>query len=162
MARPRKEKETRPEMASDQYVSQFHIDAEDMDPDYHYRYVETHCMNQETQSIDIAIRAGYEPVPLSQMPSRAAKAQLLSKLRGRNQEEEYVKMGDQVLMRCPRAIFEKARKAERRESKQQMGRVEWSELSASIKAPTFVSENEYSRTQELSKAAAKAFADDDE
>ncbi len=162
MARPRKEVPARI-MSGDEYVSQFYIDPSNLDTDnYHYRWVETHCLNAETQSLGIAIRGGYEPVALADLPEFAKTAELMAKVRGRGEKDEYVRQGDQILMRCSRAEYEKARKIERRESKQQMNRVEWSELSASIKAPTFVTDSSYSRTQELSKAAAKAFADDDE
>ncbi len=162
MARPRNADKIRKPMAPDEYRSQFAIDAEDMDENYHYRYVETHCMNAETQSLEIAIRAGYEPVPISEMPSKAAKSKMMGKIRGRNAEDDYVRTGDQILMRCPKVFYEQAKKAERRLHKNQMEGVGDAQLSQSIKAPVFVTENNYSRTQELSKAAAAAFADDDE
>lgn len=163
MARPRKE--SRPEskskpMISDEYVSQFYVDPENLDNEnYHYRWVETHCMNAETQSLGIALREGYEPVALSDMPEFAKTAELMAAIRGRGDKDEFVRTGDQILMRCPIAIYQKARKAERRDAKQQVSRLEWAEQSASIKAPTFVSANEYSRTHESSK---KAFAEDED
>ncbi len=168
MARPRKEvhqSAKRIPMPSDEYVSQFHIDPENLDSEnYHYRWVETHCMNAETTSLGTALRAGYEPVALSDLPDFAKTAELMSSIRGRTQKDEYVRQGDQILMRCPRAYYNAAKKAERKDAKQQMNRLEWAESSQSIKAPTFVdpSRTSYSRTQELSKAAARAFAEDDD
>lgn len=165
MARPRKEaveQKKRTPMSSDQYVSQFFIDPETLDMDqYHYRWVETHCMNQETQSVNTAVNKGYEPVKLADLPQFAKTAELIAAIRGRGQKDEYVRQGDQILMRCPRALYERAKKEERKEAKQQQNRIDWSELSGSIKAPTFVADNQYSRTHELSRAAAKAFADDE-
>lgn len=144
------------EVISDEYRSKFYVDPEWLDnAAYHYRWVETHCKNAETQSIDNAVATGYEPVKTSDVPQLAKHAQMLASIRGRGNEEEFVRVGDQVLMRCPRKLFEKLKKAERREAKNQMNRVEWAEQSASIKAPTFVTANEYSRTQ------GKAFADDE-
>jgi hypothetical protein len=149
-------------MASDGFVSQFFIDPSNLDTEaYHYRWVETHCMNAETQSLGNALREGYEPVSLSDLPEFAKTAELMASIRGRAQKDEYVRTGDQILMRCPREVYERARKDERRTSKQQMNRLEWAEQSAAIRAPTFVSENQYSRTHELSRAAAAAFADDE-
>ncbi len=168
MARPRKEikeKKSHSAPTSDEYVSQFYINPDSLDTDnYHYRYVETHCMNAETQSLGVALRAGYEPVALSDLPEYAKTAELMASIRGRTQKDEYVRTGDQILMRCPRALYEKARKAERKDAKQQMNRLEWAESAQSIKAPTFVDPNRttYSRTQQLSAAAAKAFADEDD
>lgn len=163
---PRKETRSdtaRKPMASDEYVSQFYIDPSNLDTEnYHYRWVETHCMNAETQSINVALRSGYEPVALSDLPEFAKTAELTAAIRGRGAKDEFVRQGDQILMRCPKAIYKEAKKAERRESKNQMNRVEWAEQSAAIRAPTFVNNTEYSRTQELSKAAARAFADDGE
>lgn len=152
-------------IGSDEYVSQFYLDPQNLDTDnYHYRYVETHCMNAETQSLGTALRQGYEPVSLSDLPEFAKTAELMSAIRGRGQKDEFVRTGDQILMRCPIAIYEKLRKAERKDSKQQMNRLEWAESAQSIKAPTFVDESRtsYSRTQELSKAAAKVFAEDED
>ena len=150
-------------IASDEYVSQFFIDPSNLDTEnFHYRWVETHCMNAETQSINIALREGYEPVALADLPEFAKTAEMMSAIRGRGQKDEFVRQGDQILMRCPRAFYEAAKKAERKYSKRQMNRLEWAEQSGSIKAPTFVAENQYSRTHELSKAAAAAFADDEE
>lgn len=167
--RPRKEvRETREtsarkKMASDEYVSQFYINPSNLDTDnYHYRWVETHCMNAETQSLNVALRSGYEPVALTDLPEFAKTAELMASIRGRGQKDEYVRQGDQILMRCERQLYLEAKKAERRDSKKQMNRVEWAEQAASIKAPTFVSDNQYSRTQELSKAAAKMFAPDED
>lgn len=166
--RPRKETResaSRSPVPSDEYVSQFYIDPANLDQEnYHYRWVETHCMNAETTSLGIALRAGYEPVALSDLPEFAKTAELMASIRGRAQKDEYVRQGDQILMRCPRGIYEGARKAERKDAKQQVNRLEWAESSQSIKAPTFVdaSRTTYSRTQELSKAAARAFADDEE
>ena len=164
--RPRRETRddsARKKMASDEYVSQFFIDPSNLDTvNFHYRWVETHCMNAETQSLGIALRSGYEPVALADLPEFAKTAELMSAIRGRGQKDEFVRQGDQILMRCPRVLYEDARKAERRDSKKQMSRLEWAEQSASIKAPTFVTENEYSRTQELSKSASKMFAQDDD
>jgi hypothetical protein len=168
MGRPRKEtRETaaRAAVPSDEYVSQFYIDPSNLDQEkYHYRWVETHCMNAETTSLGTALRAGYEPVALADLPEFAKTAELMASIRGRSQKDEYVRQGDQILMRCTRAIYNAARKAERKDAKQQMNRLEWAESSQSIKAPTFVdpSRTSYSRTQELSKAAAKAFAEDDD
>lgn len=164
MARPRnivKEKSSRTAGPSDEYVSQFYIDPANLDTEnYHYRYVETHCMNSETQSLGVALRNGYEPVSLSDLPEFAKTAELMASIRGRGQKDEYVRTGDQILMRCPIALHERARKAERRDAKQQMRRLEWAEQGASIKAPTFVTEDSYSRTQETTKA--RAFADDED
>lgn len=166
--RPRKEtreSSSRTPVPSDEYVSQFWIDPSFLDNEkYHHRWVETHCMNAETQSLGIAIRNGYEPVPLAEMSGFAKNAELMAAIRGRGQKDEYVRQGDQILMRCPRAIYVAAKKAERKDAKQQMNRLEWAESSQSIKAPTFVdpSRTTYSRTQELSQAAARAFAEDDE
>ncbi len=163
MAHPRKEVHTkarRPIVPSDEYVSQFFIDPANLDEEnFHYRWVETHCMNAETQSLQTALRSGYEPVALSDLPEFAKTAELMSAIRGRGQKDEYVRTGEQILMRCPRALYERARKQERKDSKQQMTRLEWAESEQSIKAPTFVdlSRTSYSRTQELSKAAARAF-----
>lgn len=166
MARPRsrdtRESSSRTPIPSDEYVSQFYIDPANLDQDnFHYRWVETHCMNAETQTLNTALRGGYEPVALSDLPEFAKTAELMASIRGRGQKDEFVRQGDQILMRCPIALYERARRAERKDAKQQMNRLEWAEQSASIKAPTFVSDNQYSRTHELSKAAAKAFADDD-
>ncbi len=86
----------------------------------------------------------------------------MASIRGRGAKDEYVRTGDQILMRCPRAIYEKARKSERKLSKNQMNRVEWAEQSASIKAPTFVSENYGSRSYAKSKDAEALFAEDEE
>lgn len=166
--RPRKEtreSSSRTAAPSDEYVSQFYIDPANLDTEnYHYRWVETHCMNAETTSLGNALRVGYEPVALLDLPEFAKTAELMASIRGRGQKDEFVRQGDQILMRCPRAIYERARKAERKDAKQQMNRLEWAESSQSIKAPTFVdpSRTTYSRTQELSKAAARAFAEDDE
>lgn len=165
MARPRneeKERKSPPKMASDEYVSQFYIDPKNLDPDFKYRFVETHCMNAETQSLGIALREGWEPVALINLPEFAKTAELMASIRGRASKDEFVRIGDQILMRIPIEKWTVLRKQERKTSKQQMNRLEWAEQSASIKAPTFVTDNEYSRTQELSKAAAKAFADDEE
>lgn len=160
--RPKKEVHTKPErrqMASDEYVSQFYIDPSNLDTDnYHYRWVETHCLNAETQSLNNALRAGYEPVPLSEVQDFRKTAELISSIRGREQKDDFVRQGDQILMRCPRALYERARKTERLDAKRQASRLEWAGQSAAIKAPTFVAANEYSRTHESSKA----FADDDE
>lgn len=166
--RPRKEtreSSSRNPISSDEYVSQFYIDPANLDQDnYHYRWVETHCMNAETTSLGTALRNGYEPVALADLPQFAKTAELMASIRGRGQKDEYVRQGDQILMRCTRAIYERARKAERKDAKQQMNRLEWAESSQSIKAPTFVdsSRTTYSRTQELSRAAERAFAEDDE
>lgn len=162
-SRQTREDTARKKIASDEYVSQFFIDPSNLDTEqYHYRWIETHCMNAETQSLGIALRGGYEPVALADLPEFAKTAELMASIRGRGQKDEYVRQGDQILMRCPREIYKEARRAERRDAKKQMNRLEWAEQSASIKAPTFVTENQYSRTQELSKAAAKMFADDED
>lgn len=156
---------SRPPIASDEYVSQFYIDPANLDEEnFHYRWVETHCMNAETTSLGTALRGGYEPVALTDLPEFAKTAELMASIRGRGQKDEYVRQGDQILMRCPRSLYNVAKKAERKDSKQQMNRLEWAESSQSIKAPTFIDPNRtsYSRTQELSKAAAKAFAEDDD
>ncbi len=168
MARPRKDtRETsgRNAISSDEYRSQFHLDEWNLNrEDFHYRWVETACMNAPTQSVDQALDIGYEPCTLTDLPDFAAKAELRAKIKGRGPADEYARTGDQILMRCPKAIYEKARKAERRDAKNQMSRLEWAESAQSIKAPTFVdaSRTSYSRTQELSKAAARAFADDED
>ena len=165
MARPSKEtrETTARKMAPDDYVSQFWIDPAILDTkEWHYRFVETHCLNQETQSLGIALRAGYEPVKLESLPQFAKTAELMASIRGRGQKDEYVRTGDQILMRCPIDFYKKAKKEERKLAKQQMNRLDWAEQGQSIKAPVFVSENSYSRTSELSAAAAKAFADDEE
>ncbi len=162
VGRPKKIVHTpRKPIAADGYISQFYIDPENLDEkNFHYRWVETHCMNAETQSLNTALQSGYEPVALSDLPEFAKTAELMASIRGRGAKDEYVRQGDQILMRCPREIYERARKAERRDAKQQMNRLEWAEQSASIRAPVFVTENNQSRTHELSKAAARAFADD--
>lgn len=150
-------------MASDEYVSQFFIDPDNLQTDqFHYRWVETHCLNQETQSLNHALRAGYEPVKLEFLPEFAKTAELMAAIRGRGKGDEYVRSGDQILMRCNRKLYEDAKKAERKNAKDQMKRVDWAAQAQAISAPTFVSENQYSRTQQLSAAAAKAFADDEE
>lgn len=162
MARPRKEtRETasRKPVVSDEYVSQFYIDPANLDTEnYHYRWVETHCMNAETQTLGTALRGGYEPVALEDLPEFAKTAQLMAGIRGRSTNDEYVRQGDQILMRCPIEVYRQARKAERRDAKQQTNRLEWAEQSGSIKAPTFVSSNEYSYTHEKGRSA---FADDE-
>ncbi len=164
--RPRRQtrdSSARTKMASDEYVSQFFIDPSNLDTEnYHYRWVETHCMNAETQSLNNALRGGYEPVSINDLPEFAKTAELMSAIRGRGSKDEFVRQGDQILMRCSIEDYHKAKKAERRDAKQQMNRLEWAEQSSSIKAPTFVTENQYSRTQELSKAAAKMFAPDED
>lgn len=155
-------KNARKIIGADEYRSQFYIDEANLDrKTYEYRWVETHCMNAETQSLNNAILDGWVPVPLSEMRDFAETAELLTKIRGRGTQDEFVRRGDQILMRMPLELYNQYRKAERKLSKEQMHRVDWAEQSASIRAPTFVSANEYSRTQELSKAAAKAFADED-
>lgn len=159
MARPRKEtrEQNERQMPSDEYRSKFYVNPDWLDKEnWHYRYVETHCKNAETQSVDNALANGYEPVRASDIPQLAKHAETLASIRGRGAADEYVRIGDQILMRCPIQRFNNLKKAERREAKQQMNRVEWAEQSASIKAPTFVTANEYSRTQ------GKAFADDEE
>ncbi len=126
----------RPPVASDEYVSQFYIDPANLDQEnFHYRWVETHCMNAETTSLGTALRSGYEPVALSQLPEFAKTAELMASIRGRSQKDEYVRQGDQILMRCPRAVYEQMRKAERKDAKNQMNRLEWAESAQSIKAP---------------------------
>ncbi len=168
MARPRKEvhePKARSLPPADEYVSQFYIDPSNLDSEnFHYRWVETHCMNAETQTLNTALRDGYEPVALQDLPEFAKTAELMASIRGRGSKDEFVRTGDQILMRCPIARWKQMKKAERKDAKQQMNRLEWAESSQSIKAPTFVdpSRTSYSRTQELSKAAAKAFADDDD
>ncbi len=163
--RPRKEpRPSRTPAPSDEYRSQFYIDPDNLDPDFHYRYVETHCVNAQTQSVDIALRDSYEPVLLTDLPEYAKTAEILAKIRGRGQGDEYVRTGDQILMRCPRDVYERARKAERRHAKQQMNSVEWAESAQSIKAPTFIdsSRTGYSRTHETLKPAAGGFAEDED
>lgn len=164
MARPRKEtRESNSRTPShDEYVSMFYIDPNNLDlGNFHYRWVETHCLNQETQSLGHALRAGYEPVRLEDLEEFKKQVELLASIRGRGQKDEYVRNGDQILMRCPRSFYEKYKKQERKAAKDQMKRVDWAAQSQAINAPTFVSENQYSRTHELSKAAQAAFADDE-
>lgn len=168
MARGRPAKETREsksrnKISSDEYTSQFYIDPANLDNEhYHYRFVETHCMNAETQSIEKAVMGGYEPVKLSELPEFAKTSELLSEIRGRGKKDEYVRRGDQILMRCPRAQYLRAKKQERDQAKFEMSRLEWAEQSSSIKAPTFVTENYGSRSIAYSKEAQQLFAPEDE
>ncbi len=165
MARPRKEvveARERKKMASDEYVSQFYIDPATLDPNFHYRYVETQCRNEDTQSVPIAIRAGYSPVKWEELPGQKSDADLMAAIRGRANADPYVRTGDQILMKCPIEDYKNLKRAERKLSKQQTNRVEWAAQSQAIKAPTFVAENEYSRTYERSAAVDRAFAADED
>lgn len=166
MARPHKESTEargRKKMPSDDYVSQFYIDPEKLDTaNFHYRWVETQCMNQDTQSVNNAIRGGYEPVKLADLPSFAKDAALMAAIRGREATDPYVRTGDQILMRCPIEIYKGAKKSERKLARQQMTKVDWAGYGAAIKAPTFVTESSLDYTQERSAAVDRAFAADED
>lgn len=165
MARPRKadvEARERKKMASDEYVSQFYIDPATLDPNFKYRFVETQCMNQDTQSVNNAIRDGYSPVKWEELPGKKEDADMMAAIRGRANADPYVRQGDQILMKTPIENFNNLKKAERKQSKQQTNSVEWAAQSQAIKAPTFVTDDSYSRTQERSAAVDRAFAADEE
>lgn len=165
MAKPRKdtrEENSRPN-AQDTHQSQFYIDPNSLDlGQFHYRWVETHCMNQETQSINKALLSGYEPVKLEDLAEFKKHVEMLASIRGRKDGDEYVRNGDQILMRCPLNFYKTAKKTERSTAKEQMKHVDWASKEQAINAPVFVSENSYSRTRELSRIAQAAFADDGE
>lgn len=152
MSRPRRT-ETRRPTPSDQYVGMFWIDPAVLDDKvWHYAFVELTVLGQETQSLERAMMKGYEPVKVSDIPSAVQNE--VNKIRGRKTDDDYIRKGEQILMRCPRALYEERARDIAKESKNQMNRVEWASIGDKIGAPTFVDRNEYSRTQE------RGFADD--
>lgn len=159
MARPKRE--TREDSArpllSDDYKSLFFIDPKFLDKEnYHYRWVETHCMNAETQSVSTAVYEGYEPIKMSDMPADEKTSAILKSIRGKDaMNDDYVRRGNQILMRCPIGIYNQLKKTERTESRRQTDRMDWAQQSGPIHAPTFVEVAHESRTY------GKGFADDE-
>lgn len=152
MTRPRRT-ETRRSTPSDQYVGMFWMDPSIIDgKEWHYVFIELTVLGQETQSLERAMAKGYEPVKVSEIPGLMQSE--VAKIRGRKTDDDYVRRGDQILMRCPRSLYEERRADLAKESKRQMNRVEWASLGEKLGAPTFVERNEYSRSQE------QAFAGD--
>lgn len=152
MARPKSTPELRPSArnaASDEYVSQFHIDPSLIDTEeWHFAWVVTHCMNQETQDVSNALRLGYEPVRSSDFEDLQKRSQALRAIMGRGNDDPYVRQGDQILMKCPIAIFRQRQERLRTENANILKRVDMAAGGDFRGAPTFVKEAKQTRTTE--------------
>lgn len=155
MARPAKNAKTtdlRPSARnamSDEYVSQFHIDPSLIDTEnWHFAWVPTHCMNQETQDISNAQIRGYEPVLSDDFPELAKRSAQLRAIRGRGADDPYVRNGDQILMKCPMVIYRKRQAALDKENNKQLKHIDMAAMGDFKGAPTQVRTNKYSRTTE--------------
>lgn len=158
MARPRREnrEESGREIPSDTYVSKFYVDPSFIDTkEWHYAFVETHCMGAETHSVEQSLMKGYEPVRASDIPSLAKHSEMMVSIRGRGQKDDFIRKGDQILMRCPMKLWEQRDRDRRKENKRMTEKVDWASQAQAIGAPTFVADKSYSRTSE------KVFSDDE-
>lgn len=159
MARPKKptRAEEKRHMPSDENTGMMYIDPALLDSDeWHYAFVEMDVLGQETQSIERATMKGYTPVLKADVPGYANSVALVDKIRGRESANDFVRKGGQILMRCPKALYNKRMKEQRALNKEHMSRVDWADSSSKVGAPTFVERSDYSRTNE------KVFAPDDE
>lgn len=156
MARPKREIDLRPSArnaAADEYISQFHIDPSMIDTDeWRFAWVVTHCMNQETQDIEVALRKGYEPVRSSDFPELAKHSTQLRAIMGRGETDDFVRNGSQILMKCPRMLHDKRQRELEKLNKRQLTNVDVSAGGDFRGAPTAVRENRYSRTTEAAFA----------
>ncbi len=152
MARPKSNPDLRPSArnaAADEFVSQFHIDESLLDiVNWHYAWVVTHCMNQETQDISAAQMKGYEPVRSDDFPNLKKRNDELRAIRGRGMEDPFVRNGDQILMKCPRHEFERREKALHAENNKQLKHIDMAAMGDFNGAPTQVRTNKFSRTTE--------------
>lgn len=134
----------------DGFVSRFHINPEWLDTDnYHYAWVETHCMNQETQSVGEALRKQYTPVSQSEIPQLQTNSDILSKIRGRKSDDDFIKDGDQILMKCPLSAYEQRDRENRAINKRAEKHIDMHDPNF-LGAPTFVQKERtsMSRTHE--------------
>lgn len=152
MARPKKTPDLRPSArnaANDEYVSQFHIDPELLDThEYHFAWVVTACMGQPTQDISNAQMRGYEPVLNDDFPELAKRSAALRKIRGIVDTDPYVRNGDQILMKCPKAIYLLRQRDLDNENNKQLKHIDMAAMGDFKGAPTQVRTNKYSRTVE--------------
>lgn len=147
--------EVRPEI-TDEFRSTFYLDPAELDSkEYHYAYVEEKVLGAETDSIEKALGKGYTPVLASELPQYSKNAQLIAEIRG-GRMPKYIKNGNQILMRCPRALYEKRLRDLAVHNRKTMQEVDLSEIGKAVGTPVYIDKQNTS----FSRTVGSQFADD--